>query len=141
MCNPGRCGFKAWVQNGQLIRPKDRCRQIRGLLEGDAPSEHEWTHINKPRDVAKREEHHADVEKEVAEFETKYAKTIDEDAKILALRSIMLETLLGEAGVLRGNGSSRTLIFARQSSGSWITMCQCQWCRRAHRAQRISRRT
>ena len=45
-----------WVQgtgaNGQSIRPKVRCRQIRG---------------------AKREEHHADVEKEVAEFETKYA--------------------------------------------------------------------
>ena len=73
---------------------------------------------------------------EVAEFETKYAKRIDEDAKILALRSIMLETLCSGA-----NGSSRTLIFARQSSGSWITMCQCEWCRRAHRAQRISRRT
>ena len=82
--------------------PKDRCRQIRGLRVGDAPSEHEWTRINKPRDVAKREEHHADVEQVVAEFETKYAKRIEEDAKILALRSIMLETLLGEAGVLWG---------------------------------------
>ena len=68
---------KVWVQgmgaNGQSTRPKDRCRQIRGLLEGGAQSEHEWAHINKPGDVAKREEHHADVEQEAAEFETKYA--------------------------------------------------------------------
>ena len=115
---------KVWVQgtgaNGQSIRPKDRRRQIRGDVEGGAPSEHEWGRINKPGDVAEREEHHADVEQEAAEFETKYAWRIEEDAKILALRSIMLECS-------RANGSSRTLIFARQSSGSWITMCQFQW--------------
>ena len=66
---------KVWVQgmgaNGQSTRSKDRCRQIRGLLEGGAFSEHEWAHINKPRDVAKREEHHADVEQEVAEYRDK----------------------------------------------------------------------
>ena len=39
---------------------------------------------------------------EVAELETKYAKKIDEDAKILVLRSIMPEAQFGEAGVLRG---------------------------------------
>ena len=39
---------------------------------------------------------------ELAEFETTYAKRIDEDAKIVALRSIMLATLFGEAGVLTG---------------------------------------
>ena len=38
----------------------------------------------------------------VAEFEIKYAKRVDEDAKILALKSIMPETLFGEAGVFRG---------------------------------------
>ena len=37
-------------------------------------------------------------EQEVAEFEMKYAKKVDEDAKILALKSIMPETLFGGAG-------------------------------------------
>ena len=41
-------------------------------------------------------------EQEVAEFEMKYAKKVDEDAKIMALKSIMPETLFGEAGVFRG---------------------------------------
>ena len=41
-------------------------------------------------------------EQEVAEFEMKYAKKVDEDAKILALKSIMHETFLGESGVFRG---------------------------------------
>ena len=45
-------------------------------------------------------------EQEVAEFEIKYAKRVDEDAKILALRSIMPETLFGEAGVFRGRSLS-----------------------------------
>ena len=41
-------------------------------------------------------------EQEVAEFEMKYAKKDDEDAQILALKSIMPETVFGEAGVFRG---------------------------------------
>ena len=41
-------------------------------------------------------------EQEVAEFEMKYAKKVDEDAKILALKAIMPETLFGETGVFRG---------------------------------------
>ena len=41
-------------------------------------------------------------EQEVAQFEMKYAKKVDEDAKILALKSIMPDALFGEAGVLRG---------------------------------------
>ena len=40
-------------------------------------------------------------EQEVAEFEMKYAKKVDEDAKILALKSIIPETMFGEAGVFR----------------------------------------
>ena len=39
---------------------------------------------------------------EVAEFEMKYTKKVDEDAKISALKSIMPETYFGEAGVFRG---------------------------------------
>ena len=39
---------------------------------------------------------------EVAEFEMKFAEKIDEDAKILALKSAMPDTLFGEAGVFRG---------------------------------------
>ena len=45
-------------------------------------------------------------EQEVAEFEIKYAKRVDKDAKILALKSIMPETLFGEAGVFRGRSFS-----------------------------------
>ena len=41
-------------------------------------------------------------EQEVAEFEIKYAKRVDEDAKILAPKSTMPETLFVEAGVFRG---------------------------------------
>ena len=41
-------------------------------------------------------------EQEVAKFEMKYAKKVDEDAKILALKSIVPETLFGEAGVFGG---------------------------------------
>ena len=41
-------------------------------------------------------------EQEVAEFEMKCAKKVDEDAKILALKGIMPETLFGETGVFRG---------------------------------------
>ena len=37
-------------------------------------------------------------EQAVAEFEVKYANTTDEDAKMLALKSLMLETQFGEAG-------------------------------------------
>ena len=38
----------------------------------------------------------------MAEIETEHAKEVDEDAKILALKSNMPETLFGEAGVFRG---------------------------------------
>ena len=63
-------------------------------------------------------------EQEVAEFKIKYAERVDEDAKILALKSIMPETLFGEAGVFRGRSFStyaelRTSIisyFGRQST-------------------------
>ena len=41
-------------------------------------------------------------EQEVAEFELKCAKKVDENAKILALKSIMPDTFFGEAGVFRG---------------------------------------
>ena len=41
-------------------------------------------------------------EQEVAELDMKYAQKVDEDAKILALNSIMPEILFGEAGVFRG---------------------------------------
>ena len=41
-------------------------------------------------------------EQGVSEFETEYAKKVDEDARILALKSIMPDTLFGEAGVFRG---------------------------------------
>ena len=41
-------------------------------------------------------------EQEVAQFERKCAKNVDEDAKILALKSIMPDALFGEAGVIRG---------------------------------------
>ena len=42
----------------------------------------------------------------MAEFEIKYAKRVDEDVKILALKSIMPETLFDEAGVFRGRSFS-----------------------------------
>ena len=45
-------------------------------------------------------------EQEVAEFEIKYAERVDEDAKILPLKSIMPDTLFGEAGVFRGRSFS-----------------------------------
>ena len=38
----------------------------------------------------------------MAEFEMECAKKVDEDAKILALKSIMPDTLFCEAGVFRG---------------------------------------
>ena len=39
-------------------------------------------------------------EQEVAAFEMKYAKKVDEDAKIWALKSLMPETLFGEASIV-----------------------------------------
>ena len=44
----------------------------------------------------------------MAEFEIKYANMVDEDAKILALKSTMPETLFGEAGVFRGRSLMST---------------------------------
>ena len=41
-------------------------------------------------------------EQEVADFEMKYAQKVAEDVKILALKSILPETLFGEAGAFRG---------------------------------------
>ena len=41
-------------------------------------------------------------EQGVAEIEMEKAKKVDEDAKILALKSIMPATFFGEAGVFRG---------------------------------------
>ena len=40
-------------------------------------------------------------EQDVAEFDRKCAKKVDEDAKIVALKWIMPDTLFGEAGVFR----------------------------------------
>ena len=97
---------KVWVQgtgaNGQSIRPKDRRRQIRGDVEGGAPSEHEWGRINKPGDVAEREEHHADVEQEAAEFETKYAWRIDRRCEDSGIEVDHACDVVWEAGVLKG---------------------------------------
>ena len=45
-------------------------------------------------------------ELEVAEFEVKYVNRIDEDAKVLAPKTIMLDTLFGEAGVFRSGSFS-----------------------------------
>ena len=64
-------------------------------------------------------------EQEVAEFEIKYAKRVDEDANILALKSIMPETLFGEAVVFRGRTFS-TYAELRTSTGIWTTKYQCQ---------------
>ena len=63
-------------------------------------------------------------EQEVAEFEIKYAKRVDEDAKILALKSIMPETLFGESRCvpreiiqyLRRTSHIHYQVFGRQST-------------------------
>ena len=73
MCNPERSGFKARVQMVSQFGPRSGADRSVAYSRGGAPSEHEWARINKLGDVAKREEHHADVEQEAAEFETKYA--------------------------------------------------------------------
>ena len=52
-------------------------------------------------------------EQEVAEFEIRYAKRVDEDAKILAVKSIMPKTLFGEAGVFRGRSFSTNASITR----------------------------
>ena len=41
-------------------------------------------------------------ERELASFELKYGRKIDEDAKILALKSLMPDTLFGDGGAFRG---------------------------------------
>ena len=83
--------------HGQSLRSEDGCRQVRRTRPSNTPSESERTDIRKIQDAAEYQKHHADVEQEVAEFEMKNAKKVDEDAKILALKSIMPETLFGEA--------------------------------------------
>ena len=45
--------------DGQSLRPRNRCRQICGVLECGTPSEHEWADINKAEGTARREEHTA----------------------------------------------------------------------------------
>ena len=57
-------------------------------------------------------------EQEVAEFEIKHAKGVDEDAKILAVMSIMPETLFGEAGAFRGRSFSTSAELRTASSRS-----------------------
>ena len=54
---------KIWVQSveadGQSLRPRNRCRQICGVLECGTRNEHEWADINNTEDIARREEHTA----------------------------------------------------------------------------------
>ena len=104
VCNPERSGFKAWKTDRQSLRPKNRCRQICCVLESDAASEHEPANMNKAKGIAKREE----------KTGMEYAKNINKDAQILALKSIVLETTFGEAGVFRGT-SFRTYADLRAS--------------------------
>ena len=65
------------------------------------------------------------LDQEVAEFEIKYAKRVDEDAKILALKSIMPETLSVKQVYSEGDHSVLTQNFAHPLSGIWMTKYQC----------------
>ena len=65
-------------------------------------------------------------EEEVAEFEMKYAKKVDEDAKILALKSIMPETLFEEAGVFRGKSFNLHADLRTVIINFWMIKCQRQ---------------
>ena len=58
-------------------------------------------------------------EQEMAEFEMKFAEKVDEDAKILALKSIMSETQAYSGEDL----STLMRTCAQLSSTSWVTKC------------------
>ena len=86
--------------NGQSLRSEDGCRQVCCVRPSNTPSESERTDIRKTQDAAEGQKHHPDVG--IGGRVLKYAKKVDEDAKIVALKSIMPETLFGEAGEFRG---------------------------------------
>ena len=81
-----------WVQgveaNGQSLPPKNRCRSFAWLTH---PVSASGLTSTRPRILqnARSTMPMQAWEQEVAEFEGMYAKRIDEDAKILALKSIM----------------------------------------------------
>ena len=71
--------FKTWKQ------------QVSRLLESDTLSDHERADVIRTEHTAECEEENARRAQNLIQFE-------DEDAKVLILKSIMSETLIGEAG-------------------------------------------
>ena len=91
-------GFKAWKQTVSHFDPRTGA-------DRSAPGESEWDNANEAEDTAGFKNHDASL-RTGSVFEINYAKRVDEDAKILALKSIMPETLFGEASVFRGRSFS-----------------------------------
>ena len=106
VCNTERSGFKACKQMVSHFDPRtgsDRSVAYSRVTNPVSPSGITPT---RPKTLQASRTTMQAWEQEVAEFEFKYAKRVDEDAKILALKSIMPETLFGEAGVFPGRSFS-----------------------------------
>ena len=101
-CNSERLGFKAWEQMVSHIEPRtgaDTSVADSRVTHSVSQSGLKPARLKTPhsaRNIMQR------CRQEVAEFEMKHAKKVDEDAKVLALTFVMLETLFGETGVFRG---------------------------------------
>ena len=98
--------FKAWKQIFRHFDPRTGADRSVAYSRVTRPVSPSGITPTRPKTLqASRTTMHA-WEQEVAEFEIKYAERVDEDAKILALQSIIPETLFGEAGVFRGRSFS-----------------------------------
>ena len=101
-CNSERSGFKAWEQMVSHIEPRtgaDTSVAYSRVTPPVSQSGLKPARLKTPhsaRGITQR------CRQEVAEFEMKHAKKVDEDAKVLAPKSIMLGMLSGEEGVFRG---------------------------------------
>ena len=106
VCNTERSGFNEWKQMVSHFDPRKGADRSVACSRVTHPVSPSGLTPTRPKTLQASRTTLQAWEQEVAEFEIKYAKRVDEEAKILALKSIMPETLFGEAGVFRGRSFS-----------------------------------
>ena len=104
--NPERSGFKAWKQVVSHIDPSTGADRSVAFSRVTHPVNMRGLASTRARTLQSARTTMQAWEQEVGEVEVKFANRIDEDATTLALKSITLETLFGEAGVFRGRSFS-----------------------------------
>ena len=106
VCNTERSGVKAWKQMVSHFDPRTGAERSVAYSRVTHPVSPSGITPTRPKTLQASRTTMQAWEQEAAEFEIKHGKMVEEGAKILVLKSIMPETLFGEAGVFRGRSFS-----------------------------------